>query len=146
MMNEKKLIELLNTNENYNFVAMDDKFSRYDAFDKDKGIMLEIKCRKKHYPDTMLEKIKYDWNKEFSKEHDFEFLYAVSMPQGKTDKHRLYIFDPVAMEEEDEYDFKWHIKKLPENTEFRGSNWIDKEVGYLHIDDALVTLEEKTNH
>ena len=45
MMTEKKLIELLNTNENYNFVAMDDKFSRYDAFDTENGIMLEIKCR-----------------------------------------------------------------------------------------------------
>ena len=72
-MNEAKLITLLNTNENYNFVAMDDKFSRYDAFDTENGIMLEIKCRNKHYPDTIIEKIKYDWNKKFAEKNNFEF-------------------------------------------------------------------------
>ena len=46
----------------------------------------------------------------------------------------------------DNYDFKWHIKKLPANTEFSGSEWIDKEVGYLHIDDAAFILEKKTSH
>ena len=48
--------------------------------------------------------------------------------------------------DEDGYDFKWHIKKLTENTEFKGSQWIDKEVGYLHIDDCLISFEERTNH
>ena len=143
-MTENKVIEVLN-NIGYSFEPMSDKFSRYDAFDKDKGIMLEIKCRNKHYPDTMMEKMKYDWNKEFAKEHDFEFLYAVTMPTGSC-KSCLCLFDPVNMEEEEEYDFRWHVKKLPENTEFRGRNWIDKEVGYLHIKDALVALEEKTSH
>ena len=42
----------------YNFEPMDDRFSRYDAFDKEHGIMLEIKCRNKHYPDTLIEKMK----------------------------------------------------------------------------------------
>ena len=143
-MTENKVIEVLN-NIGYSFEPMSDKFSRYDAFDKDKGIMLEIKCRNKHYPDTMMEKTKYDWNKEFAKEHDFEFLYAVTMPTGSC-KSCLYLFDPVNMEEEEEYDFRWHVKKLPENTEFRGRNWIDKEVGYIHIKDALVALEEKPRH
>jgi hypothetical protein len=50
------------------------------------------------------------------------------------------------MEEDDDYDFKWHTKKLPAKTEFGGSEWIDKEVGYLHIDDALVTIRESTKH
>ena len=142
-MNEAKVIDLLNAAQ-YNFEKMDDKFSRYDAFDPKLGIMLEIKCRKKHYPDTMLEKMKYDWNKEFAEENGFEFYYAVSMPHEGG--HRLYVFSPSAMEEEDKYDFKWHTKKLPSNTSFSGSRWIDKEVGYLHIDDAFVVIEERTKH
>ena len=142
-MNEAKVIDLLNAAQ-YNFEKMDDKFSRYDAFDPKLGIMLEIKCRKKHYPDTMLEKMKYDWNKEFAEENGFEFYYAVSMPHKGG--HRLYVFNPSAMEEEDKYDFKWHTKKLPSNTSFSGSRWIDKEVGYLHIDDAFVVIEERTKH
>jgi len=142
-MTENDIIKLLNHSKEYNFIAMHDKFSRYDAFDEDTGVMLEIKCRKKHYDDTMLEKMKYEWNKNYAEEHDFEFIYAVSMPCEEG--HTIYLFDPINMEEE-EYDFQWHTKKLPANTEFRGSNWIDKEVGYLHVDDALLTLTKKTSH
>jgi hypothetical protein len=142
-MNEKKVIELLNKAQ-YNFEKMDDKFSRYDAFDPELGIMLEIKCRNKHYDDTLLEKIKYDWNKQYAIDNGFEFIYAVAMPakEGET----LYLFAPLTMEEDDDYDFKWHTKKLPAKTEFGGSEWVDKEVGYLHINDALVTLRESTKH
>ena len=144
-MNETKIIKALNGLE-YNFEPMDDKFSRYDAFDKDQGIMLEIKCRNKHYPDTIIEKMKYDWNKNFAKEHNFEFWYAVSMPSSKFGSV-VYVFDPANMEEdEDGYDFKWHTKKLPKNTEFKGREWIDKEVGYLHIDDCLMSFTENTSH
>jgi len=142
-MTEDKVIDTLNKAQ-YNFEKMDDKFSRYDAFDSKLGIMLEIKCRNKHYPDTMMEKMKYDWNKEFAKENDFVFLYAVTMPHPEGGD-RLYIFDPDIMEEE-EYDFKWHTKKLPANTTFSGSKWIDKEVGYLHIDEASIVIERKTQH
>ena len=141
-MDEKKVIAILNKGY-YNFEKMDDRFSRYDAFDAEQGLMLEIKCRNRHYDDTLLEKSKYEWNKQFAIDNDFEFLYAVSMPHKEG--HKVYIFDPVNMDEKD-YDFKWHTKKLPAKTDFGGSEWIDKEVGYLHIDDALVSLEEKRKH
>ena len=108
--------------------------------------MLEIKCRNRHYSDTLLEKMKYEWNKKFAKEHNLDFLYAVSMPTTKVNNYVVYLFDPINMEEMDEYDFKWHTKKLPANTEFKGSKWVDKEVGYLHIDDAIMSLTEKTSH
>ena len=141
-MNESKVIKLLNKAQ-YNFEKMNDKFSRYDAFDPELGVMLEIKCRKKHYDDTMMEKIKYDWNVEFAEENDFIFLYAVTKPTKGGEK--LYLFDPKSLDASG-YDFKWHTKKLPAKTEFGGSNWIDKEVGYLHIDDAFVSLIERTKH
>jgi hypothetical protein len=141
-MNEAKVIDLLNKAQ-YNFEKMDDKFSRYDAFDPKLGIMLEIKCRKKHYPDTMLEKMKYDWNVEYAEENGFIFMYAVSMPHEGG--HRLYVFDPKIMDD-DGYDFKWHTKKLPASSEFGRSQWIDKEVGYLHIDDASLVLEKFKGH
>ena len=104
-MNEKELINLLNSGDEYNFVAMDDKFSRYDAFDTENGIMLEIKCRNKHYDDTLLERRKFDWNKKYALDNDLEFMYAVSMPYKSG--HRIYLFDPINMEDCGEYDFKW---------------------------------------
>ena len=144
-MNEDKIIKALNGLE-YNFEPMDDKFSRYDAFDKEHGIMLEIKYRKTHYPDTIIEKMKYDWNKKFAEDHNLEFWYAVAMPDRKRGSV-VYVFDPVNLEEEEDgYDFKWHIKKLPQNTEFKGREWINKEVGYLHIDDCLMSFTENTTH
>ena len=144
-MNEDKIIKALNGLE-YNFEPMDDKFSRYDAFDKEHGIMLEIKCRKTHYSDTIIEKRKYDWNKEFAEKHNLQFWYAVSMPDINHGSV-VYVFDPANMESDEEgYDFKWHTKKLPQNTEFQRSDWIDKEVGYLHIDDCLMSFTENTTH
>ena len=139
-----KLIKLLNSSNQYNFVAMDDKFSRYDAFDTKNGIMLEIKCRNKHYDDTLLERIKFDWNKKYARDNNLEFMYAVSMPYKKG--HKVYLFDPIVMEDEDEYDFKWHTRKLPAQTEFARNEWIDKEVGYLNVKDALAVLIGKTTH
>jgi hypothetical protein len=143
MVTADKIIDILNE-AGYDFESVSDRFSRYDAFDKERGIMLEIKCRNKHYEDTMLEKGKYEWNRDFALANGLEFLYAVSMPVDGG--HKLYVFDPVTLEEEEDYDFKWHTKKLPKNTDFSGSEWVDKEVGYLHIDDALVSVQEKTRH
>ena len=140
-MNENKIIKALNGLE-YNFEPMDDKFSRYDAFDTKNGIMLEIKCRNKHYDDTLLERIKFDWNKKYARDNNLEFMYAVSMPYKKG--HKVYLFDPIVMEDEDEYDFKWHTRKLPAQTEFARNEWIDKEVGYLNVKDALVIRLYKT--
>ena len=143
MMTEDDVIKLLNVGH-YNFVRMDEKFSRYDAFDADNGIMLEIKCRRKHYDDTIIEKPKYDWNKKYAKDNGFEFMYAVTMPTEGGDI--LYLFDPIAMEEHEDYDFGWETRKLPAQTDFNWKEWIDKEVGYLHINDAMITLEKKTSH
>jgi len=135
MLTECKVIELLNND--FNFVKQEEKFSRFDALDEDEGVMLEVKCRKTHYDDTLIERKKFEWNKEFAVENDYVFIYAVSMP-NKEGGDTLYMFDPVALEDEG-YDFKWHTKKLPSHTDFGGWGWIDKEVGYLHIDDASIT-------
>jgi len=71
-------------------------------------------------------------------------MYVVTMPSKNGDM--LYLFDPVAMEDLDDYDFGWETRKLPAQTDFGWKEWIDKEVGYLHIDDAMITLEKKTSH
>jgi hypothetical protein len=68
------------------------------------------------------------------------------MPTTKPNNYVVYVFDPINMEEIDDYDFKWHIKKLPQNTQFKGREWIDKEVGYLNVDDAILSFSETTIH
>ncbi len=83
--------------------------------------------------------------KTLTKENNLEFWYVVSMPK-KAGSHSIYIFDPANLDDDEAYDFRWHTKKLPKNTEFKGSQWIDKEVGYLNIDDCLMSFEENTTH
>ena len=143
ILTEKKIIDTLNAGI-YSFEQMDNKFSRYDAFDKEKGIVLEVKCRKKHYDDTLIERSKFEWNKDYTEENNFDLFYCVSMPHEKGE--RIYVFDLLSMDKES-YDFGWHTKKLPTQSTFSGSwKWIDKEVGYLNIKDALLTITKPISH
>lgn len=123
----------------YEFEPAKEQYSRYDAFDKELGVIVEIKCRNKHYDDALIEKIKFDWNKQYALDNGYTFIYAVSMPSNTGES--IYLFEPSALEECG-CDFKWHTKKLPENTEFGCRNWIDKEVGYLHIKDASMVIHK----
>jgi hypothetical protein len=141
MLTEDKVIDLLNSE--FNFKKQQDRYCRFDALDEEEGVMLEVKCRKTHYDDTLLEHKKFEWNKEFATDNDYIFLYAVSMP-NKEGGDTVYIFDPVALESEG-YNFKWHTRRLPSHTDFGGWEWIDKEVGYLHIDDASIVYPHPEN-
>jgi len=134
-MNESKVIEILNE-FGYDFEKISDKLSEtegilytdsYNAFDPDRGVILDIECRKRYYEDTLLERVKYLWNKDYAEANGFEFLYVVSMPDKEG--HKLYIFEPGVMDDEKNYDFGWHTI-------------LDKEVvGYLHINDALRVIQ-----
>jgi hypothetical protein len=95
--------------------------------------MLEIKCRRAFYDDTLIEKMKYDWNTQHAIENNYKFLYAVSMPNNNKGKETVYIFQP------DKLNISWFIKKLPAQTDFGRKEWIDKEIAYIPIVDAVAT-------
>ncbi len=130
-MNEQQVIDLLNSTSKYNFIKEKDNYSRYDAFCKDNDTMLEIKCRRAFYDDTLIEKMKYDWNIQYSKDNNYKFLYAVSMP--KRGKETIYIFHPAKL------NISWFTKKLPAQTDFGRKEWIDKEIAYIPISEAVAT-------
>jgi len=130
-MNEQQVIDLLNDSSKYTFEKEKDNFSRYDAFCKENGVMLEIKCRRAFYDDTLIEKMKYDWNTQYANDNNYKFMYAVSMP--KDGKETVYIFKPA------ELDISWFTKKLPAQTDFGRKEWIDKEIAYIPIVDAVAT-------
>jgi hypothetical protein len=131
-MNEKQVIERLNDAGSYSFRKEEDNYSRYDAFCSTHNTMLEIKCRRSFYNDTLIEKMKYDWNTQHAKENNYTFLYAVSMP--REEGHTVYVFNP------NELDIKWFTRKLPAQTDFKNKNWIDKEIAYIPISQALDIL------
>jgi hypothetical protein len=93
--------------------------------------MLEIKCRRAFYDDTLIEKMKYDWNTKYATDNNYKFLYAVSM--AKEGKDTVYIFKP------NDLSISWFTKKLPAQTDFGRREWIDKEIAYIPIVDAVAT-------
>jgi hypothetical protein len=134
-MNEQQVIDLLNDTSKYTFIKEKDNYSRYDAFCEEHGVMLEIKCRRTFYDDTLIEKMKYDWNTEYAKDNNYKFLYAVSMPNNSNNKGKetIYLFHP------DKLNINWFTKKLPAQTDFGRKEWIDKEIAYIPISDAVAT-------
>jgi hypothetical protein len=130
-MNEQQVIDLLNDTSKYTFKKEKDNFSRYDAFCEEHGVMLEIKCRRAFYDDTLIEKMKYDWNTKYANDNNYKFLYAVSMP--KDGKETIYLFHPNKL------NISWFTKKLPAQTDFGRKEWIDKEIAYIPIKDAVAT-------
>lgn len=132
-MNEKQVIDKLNKYSKYTYKKEADNYSRYDAFCKENNSMLEIKCRRSFYDDTLIEKMKYDWNTQYAKDNNYKFFYAVSMP--KDGKEIIYIFKPSDLE------IKWFTKKLPAQTDFGRREWIDKEIAYIPISDAIATIK-----
>ena len=118
-VNRKLELQLKDTNA--------DQYCPYDAYD-DK-YTVELKCRRKHYDTQMIEALKLS-NLHKGK----EFMYVCSTPKG------IYAFN-VSKLLKDDYDFKWETRKLPATTDFNRKTWVDKVVGYIHLDEAFYKEE-----
>lgn len=114
-----------------NITKATNRHSVFDAYN-DKCV-IEYKARRgPKYPDTLIERKKYDSNINLGK----VFVYAVAV-QG-----RIYYFDISRLTREG-YDFNWGDLRCPQSTDFKRKRWISKRVGYLTFDqaDAVVDVE-----
>lgn len=94
--------------------------SYFDAYSEDRGAVVELKCRKKHYPDLMIEKAKYENMTRFA-----DAYYICSTPEG--------VFCFLLSKD---FDIEWEERWLPKYTDFGGSSSKTKTVGYLPIEIA----------
>jgi len=117
---EATLIEWLVDNVDNTIRKAEDKFSAFDIYSKGTDRLIELKCRRKHYPDLMIEKKKFDKLIKFG-----EALYICSTPEG--------IYQWVINWDSP---IEWEIKRMPAKTDFGDRRWVDKEVGFLEIKDA----------
>ena len=101
------------------------KFSRHDCVSGLDRLVIELKCRKKHYPTMLIEKKKYDHLIAKAEELNFTPLYINSTPE------RVFVWylDKLDIE------FKLETKH-PATTHFGYTQRVPKEVGYLSIEDA----------
>ncbi len=108
-------------------IEPENQYSPYDF--ECKLYIIEVKARDADYPDWLIEKVKFDKNLVLSREMNKDFLYLTEY--GGIG----YIYN-VNKLVENNYEFKWQMKRLPETTEFNRCNWVEKEVGFLDKNSA----------
>lgn len=129
-LDEKKLFELLRDYEYEDLVHVtNDEYSATDCFSIEYGIYVELKCRKTHYDNLMIEKLKYDRLKAEADKIGLTPLYICSTPNG------VWQFDldviPIYWEERGD---------LPATTQFENKQRIVKTVGYLSLEQGTPVL------
>lgn len=123
---EDDLMEWLKENWAEDLEQMKDTYSRWDCTTAKVDGMVELKCRRKHYPTMLIEKKKYD----ALMEQGGTPLYINSTPNG------IYVWDLSKL------DIEWDVEhKHPATTSFGNRARVAKEVGYLDINDAEVLYD-----
>ena len=119
---EEELIDLLKKVLDSDIRTADHQFSPFDAYSPKLDKYIELKCRRVHYADMLLEKKKFDNLIALG-----DFLYICSTPKG------VFQWEVTQSTE-----INWIKKNLPKTTAFGKTQWISKEIGYLLIKDAKV--------
>ena len=124
-MNEKTLFDYLK-NKYWNDLKLStDEFSSYDCFSYSTKTRIELKCRKKHYKELMIERKKYYYLvKKYIQLNEIP-LYINSTPYG------IFAFDlrtinPIWITN----------KQMPKTTEFNTITKVEKTYGLININQA----------
>jgi hypothetical protein len=123
-MNEEQLFEFLKKNYLPDLKMSDDPMSHWDCYSEKYSFDIELKCRRTHYDDLLIEKMKYDNLIHRSKRYNTIPVYINSTPVG------IYVFKL------NEVEIKWETKKMPTTTDFSRKEKIDKVVGFLSLTKA----------
>lgn len=99
-----------------------DQYSSFDCVTKQGKMYIELKCRKTHYDNLLIEKVKFDRLSQKAWEFGYIACYINSTPEG------IWAFDLAKHKY-----IKWFTKDLPATTEFNNIDTIEKTVGYLNV-------------
>ena len=124
-MNEKTLFNYLK-NKYWNDLELStDKFSVYDCFSHSTKTRIELKCRKTHYKELMIEKSKYYYLvKKYIQLNEIP-LYINSTPEG------IFAFDLRTINP------VWITDKImPKTTERNTKTKIQKTYGLININEG----------
>jgi len=127
-MIESELRDIANKRLNRELIATKDVWCTFDAHCDD--YVVELKCRRTHYPTQLIEYKKFKANSNLADESGKEFLYIISTPSGE------YVFN-VSKLAADGYDFGWEDRRMPSKTDFDSPlRMVNKKVGYIDVMDA----------
>jgi len=99
-------------------------FDSFDCTTDDKNLYIELKCRHMHYPELLIEEMKY--RRLVNQAGSRTPYYINSTPQG------IWAFDLSRVPEP-----SWSERRMPATTEFSDTRKIMKLVGFLHLDYGL---------
>ena len=117
--NEQQLFDFINKYFIKDLEKSEKTTSRYDCYSDRYKLDIELKCRRKHYDELIIEKGKYDALMHRCELHGTIPVYINSTPKGVwafyLKKHTL----------------DWEHRDLPKQTDFTDRQTISKEIGYL---------------
>jgi hypothetical protein len=125
-MTENDLYLFLKDNLYFDLEMSSNEKCSYDSFSRYYKHIVELKCRRTHYDELLLEKYKYDSLMSLG----CQIYYANYTPKGF-----VYIFDLNKVQVE------WLSKTMPSTTDFENTNKKEKEVGFLNINQASLSIK-----
>lgn len=97
-----------------------DTFSTFDCYSEKNDFYLELKCRRTHYDNLLIEKDKFDRLKNIETRRNTRAYYVCSTPKG------VWVFH---LNKEP----KWSIEPMPATTDFENKEIVSKVIGYFSI-------------
>ena len=124
-MNEGQLFNFIKSNILPDLIASPVQYSRWDCVSPATNSYFELKCRRTHYDELILEQKKYDAMMTVGLELNLSPLYVGSTPR------KIYFFDLINLKPE------WFEMDLPATTDFERNQKVPKMVTLIHTKEAF---------
>lgn len=111
----------------YKDLEKSDEFDTWDCVSKEHKVFIELKSRKTHYNELLIEEIKYKALLDNAGMRSLTPWYINSTPEGIWGFNLARVAAP-----------EWKDKWLPSATEFPGRGSRTKLVGFLHINQGTL--------
>ena len=125
-MKEQELFDWLKAEKFPDLIHSPEVYDGFDCVSEKEKLFIELKCRRTHYPELLIEKMKYDFLLEESAKLGLAPWYVNSTPDG------IWAFALLDLKE-----IEWAEKWLPSTTEFTNKNNKMKLVGFIHVDQGF---------
>ena len=125
-MKEQELFDWLKAEKFPDLVHSPEAYDGFDCISEESKLFIELKCRRTHYPELLIEKTKYDFLLEESSKLGLSPWYVNSTPDG------IWAFALLDLKE-----IEWNDKWLPSTTEFANKNNKMKLVGFINVEQGF---------
>jgi len=131
-MKELDLYNILKLTYISDLEQSEQQFSRFDCYSTKWKMDIELKCRRTHYEELLIERDKFDALIKRAEEHNTRPFYINSTPEG------IYAFNLLEFT-----NLAWEMKGgLPKTTDFYDNRRVVKEVAFLPISKATKLNED----